>query len=227
VTPASRRAPVKTERGVLDALARLADPRVRDAMEPRYGIRAVKAWGIPMAKLLAVAKELGRDRALAAALWKSGWYEARIVAALIEDPGALTPAQMERWCQAFDNWGICDTVCFKLFDRSPHALAMAAKWCGREEEFVKRAGFALLASFALHDEAAPDSAFAPFFPRMERGAADERNFVKKGVSWALRAVATRSQGLRKESIALAKRLAESAEPAPRWVGKDVLRQIKN
>ena len=152
----------------------------------RFGITAAKAFGVSMANIQKVAKPLGRSHALAEALWKTGWYEARMLSSLVDEPERVTPAQMDRWCRDFDNWGICDTVCFKLFDRTPHALAKVTKWSASKEEFVRRAAFALLASLALHDKTSPDASFLKTLPMIERAATDGRNFVKKGVSWALR-----------------------------------------
>jgi 3-methyladenine DNA glycosylase AlkD len=137
----------------------------------------------------------------------------------------LTPAQMDRWCRDFDNWGVCDTVCFSLFDRSPHAWSRVEPWALSEKEFVRRAGFALLACLGVHDKAAGDEAFARCLPLIERGAGDDRNFVKKGVSWALRVLGRRSPALNASAVALAQRLAASPDPPARWVGKDALRDL--
>jgi 3-methyladenine DNA glycosylase AlkD len=134
---------------------------------------------------------------------------------------------MDRWARDFDNWGICDTVCFHLFDRTPHAWRKVEQWGRRREEFVKRAAFALLASVALHDKAADDAPFLRVLPLVERAAADERNFVKKGVSWALRGIGRRNERLNASSIDLARRLIESTEPAARWVGRDALRELRS
>jgi len=178
-----------------------------------------------MGAMQKVAKRLGKDHALAAALWETGWYEARTVAALVDDPALVTPAQMDRWCRDFDNWGICDTVCFCLFDRTPHAFRKVEKWASQRGEFVKRAAFALLASLALHDKRTGDGPFLECLPLIERAAGDGRNFVKKGVSWALRSVGRRSAAVHEESVVLAQRLAQSPDPAARWVGKDALRDL--
>jgi len=210
---------------VLATLKKLADKKTREEMGTRYGIHTKKAFGIPMAKMLKLSKELGRSHELALALWKTGWYEARMVACMVDEPGRVTPKQMDQWCKDFDNWGICDTVCFKLFDQVPMALEKAAKWAKSKEEFVKRGGFALLACVALHNKSLPDKPFLELLPLVETGAADERNFVKKGVSWALRGMAMRSAELRAEVLALSEQLAASDEAGKRWVGKDVLRQV--
>lgn len=172
------------------------------------------------------SEAMKRNHELALALWETGWYEARTVAVFIDEAELVTPAQMDRWCKDFDNWGICDTVCFKLFDQSPHAFGRVKKWAKSREEFVKRGAFALLACLALHDKEAEDELFAEYLPLIEKGAADDRNFVKKGVSWALRAMGMRGAGLRRDCLELAERLAASDEPGAKWVGKDALKDLK-
>jgi len=205
-------------------LERRGTKRNREGMA-RYAITAPKVFGVSMATMQALARELGRDHALAEALWQTGWYEARMLTAFVDEPERVTAAQMDRWARDFDNWAICDTLCFKLFDRTPHAWRKIHQWSTRREEFVKRAAFALLASVALHDKQAPDEPFLESLALIERAAEDERNFVKKGVSWALRAVGRRNQALNTAAIETARRLAGSAAPAPRWVGKDALREL--
>ncbi len=197
----------------------------RDEMLTRYGVTAPKSFGVSMAAIQQLAKRLGRDHGLAAALWATKWYEARMLAAFVDEPERVTSAQMDRWARDFDNWGICDTVCFKLFDRAPHAWSKVAPWCGRREEFVRRGGFALLASLALHDKAASDAAFLRALPLVNRAATDDRNFVKKGVSWALRSIGERNASLHAAAVELAGRLAASDHPSARWLGKDALRGL--
>ena len=153
----------------------------------RYGIVADRAFGVTVGTLLQLAKRLGKDHALAADLWKSGWYEARLLATMVDDPGQVTRKQMNAWAADFDNWGICDTACFHLFDRTPFAWEKARQWATSPREFVKRAGFAMMAGQAGHDKAAPDAQFLALMPLIEKGARDDRNFVMKGVNWALRA----------------------------------------
>ena len=191
----------------------------------RYGIKAARAFGVPMGALLSLRKRLGQNHALSLALWETGWYEARLLAALLGDPDRVTRRQMNAWAAGFENWADCDTVCFKLFDRSPFAWEKAPLWAKSPREFVKRGGFALMACLALHDKAADDESFLAFLPLIEKGARDERNFVKKAVSWALRAIGTRNAALNAVSVALAQRLALSEEAPCRWVGKDALRAL--
>ena len=218
---------VSTRRAVREALAYLERRSSRRNVEgmARYGIRARKVFGVPMAAMRVLARRLGRSHELAAALWATGWHEARILAAFVDEPERVTPAQMDRWCRAFDNWAICDSVCFHLFDRTPHAFRKIAQWSKRREEFVRRAAFALLASVALHDKSAGDEPFLRCLPLVERAAADERNFVKKGVSWGLRGIGHRSLELHAAAVELAKRLSASEQPAARWVGRDALRDL--
>ena len=222
---ANGRLPRSDAQSVLATLKRMANPRIRAEMKTRYGIVTKDAFGIKMSELQRVAKQLGRDHTLALALWDTGNYEARTVAAFVAEPERLTPALMDRWCRDFDNWGICDTVCFKLFDQSPHAFDKVALWARRKDEFQKRAAFALLACLALHNECAEDQVFIELLPLIETAATDERNFVKKGASWALRAIGVRSAGLKSAATALARRMAASEDSPSRWIGKDALRAL--
>jgi 3-methyladenine DNA glycosylase AlkD len=162
-----------------------------------------------MADIQSLARRLGRNHELAAALWETGWYEARLLAAYVAEPEHITPAQMDRWCRDFDNWGTCDTVCFVLFDRSPHAWRKVEQWSGRRDEFARRAAFALLASLALHDRGTADAPFERGLALIEDAATDERNFVKKAVSWALRSIDSRLPGTRRRAGPAKTRCASS------------------
>jgi len=223
---AGNTSPDATVGAVLTALEAQASQKIRDEMAPRYGIVTERAFGMPMAKMLAMAKGLGPNHDLAAALWDSGWYEARMVACMIEDPACVTPAQMDAWRRDFDNWGICDTVCFKLFDRTPYVFAKVAEWSGLNDELGKRAAFALLASAALHGKGG-EADYLGALPLVERAASDDRNFVKKGVSWALRAMGEKGSPTTKAAaLALARKLAASSHATERWIGKDALKSFE-
>lgn len=191
----------------------------------RFGIGAKNAIGVSMANIQRLAKILGRNHELAAALWKTGCYEARMLCAYVDEPAKVTAAQMDRWCRDFDNWAICDTLCFALFDRTQHAWSRVTPWSSKSGEFAKRAAFALLASLALHDKSAKDQLFIESLPLIERAASDDRNFVKKGVSWALRSIGRRNPELRAAAMPLVQQLAESAQSSERWIGKDALRDL--
>jgi 3-methyladenine DNA glycosylase AlkD len=209
---------------VIATLKRMANKKVRDGMA-RYGIPSDHALGIAVGSLRALAKKLGPSHELALSLWASGIYEARMLASFVGEPERLTPAQMDRFCRDFDNWAICDTMCFALFDRSPHALPKVEAWSTRKPEFEKRAAFALLASVALHSKAVSDTALLKTFSRIKRASNDERNFVKKGVSWALRSIGGRNLALHAAALELAQELAGSSDATERWVGKDAARDL--
>ena len=190
----------------------------------RFGIDAPGALGVSMANLQKIAKRLGRGHDLAAALWETGLYEARMLASLVDDPARVTPVQMDAWRADFDNWAIVDTVCFKLFDQSPHAFARVGAWAVLNDEFGRRAAFALLACLALHDKGSDERPYLEGLALIEAAASDDRNFVKKAVNWALRAIGLRdSPVLKAAALDTARRLAASPEPSARWVGKDAVR----
>ncbi len=198
----------------------------RDGMA-RYGLPSEKALGVPMVAIQKLGEQLGKNHALAAALWETDCYEARLLAAYVGEPDRLTSSQMESGCRTFDNWGVCDTMCFVLFDRTPKSWPKVASWSRQKSELVRRTGFALLACLALHDRSASDDRFLEHLPLIEEGAQDERNLVKKGVLWALRAIGGRNPVLQAAAIEVAQRLANQEESAPRWVGTTALRELKS
>jgi 3-methyladenine DNA glycosylase AlkD len=225
IRPMTPSATANDVRKILARLKRMGSRRNREGMA-RYGLVSKKAFGISVGALRSMAKQLGTSHELALALWRTGWYEARMLAVFVDDDAKVTPAQMDRWCRDFDNWGICDTACFALFDRTPHAYRKIRQWAPKREEFVRRAAFALLASVALHDKSADDRQFLACFPLIERAAVDDRNFVKKGVSWALRSVGSRNIALHRHGIALARKLAASPTSSARWIGRDTLADLQ-
>ncbi|HKO53910.1 MAG TPA: DNA alkylation repair protein [Polyangiaceae bacterium] len=216
--------PAKQVREILAALEALATKRDRENLA-RFGISAKSALGVSMANIQKLAKTLGQNHELAGALWDTGCYEARLLMAFVAEPGRVTPAQMERWCKEFDNWAVCDTLCFFLFDRVPHAWDKIRKWSGQSPEFVKRAAFALMASIAGHDKQAADAVFLEGLALIERAAKDDRNFVKKAVSWALRRIGRRNQALNRAAVALSARLASSPDASERWLGKGAHKEL--
>lgn len=211
---------------IVATLERMGSKKVRDGMA-RFAIPSDKAFGIPVGNLRAYAKRLGRNHELAAALWDAEWYEARMLACFLDDPEQVTPVQMDQWCRDFDNWAICDTACFHLFDKTPHSWRKIEQWAKKTGEFQKRAAFALLASVALHDKKATDEPFIESLHLTERASDDERNFVKKGVVWALRGIGSRNAALHAAAIAVAQRLSAANDPTPRWIGKTVLRELNS
>ena len=201
-----------------------ATKETRDGMA-RFGIPSTNALGVTVGDLRRYAKTIGKDHALSQRLWKTGVYEARFMAAFVDDPAAVTPAQMEAWARDFDSWAVCDTVCFALFDRTPHAWKKVHAWAGARPEFERRAAFALLWALSVHDKQAPDAPFLACLPLIEAGALDERDYVKKGVDMALRTLGKRNPKLRRAAIDLATRLRDSREGAQAWVGRSTLREL--
>lgn len=224
---------------LLDELRSMGSARDRAGMA-RYGINVADAFGVSVYELRKVAKRLGTDQPLSLALWKTGNHEARLLACFVDDPALVTPRQMEAWAADFDSWDLCDQATTSLFDLTEHAWAKAAAWARRDEEWVKRGGFALMAGLAVHDRAAADRAFARLLPLIERGAFDDRNFVRKAVNWALRNIGKRNLALHAEAVACAERIREAANEAAggerggdpgvraaRWVAADALRELRS
>ncbi len=194
----------------------------------RFGINSKNTLGISIPFLRSLAKKRGKDHQLAQQLWQTKIHEARLLAGFIDDPKLVTVKQMDAWAKDFDSWDICDQVCSNLFDRTPYAWKKANQWARDKREFVRRAGFVLMAALSVHDKQASDEDFLKFFPLVEKYSTDERNFVKKAVNWALRQMGKRKKSkLRKPALVLAKKLAASDNPAARWSGKDAVRELSN
>lgn len=211
---------------VLSRLKGLGSERNRLGMA-RFGIVSDKIFGVGTKPIFALRKEIGRNHALALKLWKTGWYEARALAFLIAEPAKVTPAMMNSWVKDLDNWAITDGVCLHLFADTPHGPSMALKWVKRKEEFVKRAGFVILAVRAVHDKKADDRTFLPYLKLIEKASKDERNGVKKGVNWTLRQIGKRSPMLHAAALPLAEKLAASEDPTARWIGSDAARELRS
>jgi len=186
-----------------------------------------KRLGVSVPEMRKIAKEVGRDHRLAQSLWKTGIAEAQIVAALIDDPAAVTSKQMDRWVKDFDSWDVCDQACLSLFDKSPLAWEKIPEWAERDEEFVKRAAFALVAGLAWHDKQAVDLSFVDLFPILMKGADDDRNYVKKAVSWAIRNIGKRNRKLNRAAVKLAKDIQRMDSKAARWVAADAIRGLQS
>jgi 3-methyladenine DNA glycosylase AlkD len=213
-------------RDVVRTLERLGDRSRLEGMA-RFGIDTTRAVGVTVTELRRFARDLGHDHELAAALWASGVHEARLLASLVDEPAMVSEAQMEAWVADLDSWDVCDGVCGNLFDRTPFALDKAVEWSTREPEFEKRAAFALMASAAVHRKDLPDAAFASLLPVIRAQAIDDRNYVKKAVSWALRQIGKRSPGLNSQAVRTAERIERIDSPAARWVARDALRELRS
>jgi 3-methyladenine DNA glycosylase AlkD len=193
----------------------------------RYGISTAGTLGVPVYVIRRMAKEAGLDHALAEQLWSSGIHEARILATLVDDPAKVTARQMDRWARDFDSWDVCDQACQNLFRYSPKAFAKAAQWAGAKQEFVRRAGFALMAGLASKASDAPDEQFAAFLPLIAEAAGDDRNMVKKAVNWALRQIGKRNRRLHQMAIAAAEEIRAQGSRSARWIAADALRELRN
>jgi 3-methyladenine DNA glycosylase AlkD len=213
-----------TASAVLARLRVLRDPRVR-ASQARFGLPIEKSLGLNAPTIQKLAREIGRNHRLAQELWDTGIHEARVLAFLIAEPAKLSEAQMERWARDFDSWGLVDGTCRYLFLYTPFAWKKAIAWSCRKEEFVKRAAFSLVAYLAIHDKQARDARFEMLLPIIRRESTDARNFVKKGVTWALRQIGKRNLRLNRAAIATAKQIRVLDSPAARWVAADALREL--
>jgi 3-methyladenine DNA glycosylase AlkD len=191
----------------------------------RFGIVSGKVLGVSAPAMRALARKIGKNHKLAGELWRTGIHEARFVASLVDVPAEVTQRQMESWAAEFDNWAVCDSVCGNLFDKTPWAYDKALAWTRRGEEFVKRAGFTMMACLAVHDKKAPDGRFLAFFPAIRREATDERNFVRKAVNWALRQIGKSRPGLWTRAIELAREIRLIDSKSARWIAADALREL--
>ena len=211
---------------VLHKMASLGSAR-GIAMMKHFGITGVKGFGLSAPKLHKLAKEIGRDHALAEELWRTGIHDAHHLAALVDEPARVTEEQMERWARDFNSWDVVDTCCRYLFLYTPFAWKKAMEWSRRKEEFVKRAAFSQMAYLAQHDKQAPDGKFIRLLPLLRHEATDERNFVRKAVNWALRQIGKRNRALNRQAIATGKQIRALNTRAARWIAADALRELQS
>lgn len=211
---------------IIAELKSRSDPSAAAGMA-RYGIASGRALGLSIPQLQELAQKIGIDSELADGLWSSAIHEARILACMVADPQQVCDAQLERWVAGFDSWDLCDQCCSRLFRKTAFARQKALEWAMRPEEFVKRAGFVLMAALAVHDKKAADRQFDPFFSRIQKEAIDNRNFVRKAVSWALRQIGKRNLSLNQKAIAVAEEIQQLDSKAARWVARDALRELQS
>jgi len=209
---------------VIEKLKSLYSPENVKGMA-RYGINPKDNLGISIYKLRAIAKEIGKDHELALQLWDSGIHDARLLAVFIEDPVRVTEEQMDSWAADFDSWDVCDQACTSLFDVTPLAWRKVVEWAERDEEFVKRGAFSLIAGLAVHDKKASDKKFERFFPLIKKHSIDDRNYVKKAVNWALRNIGKRNLGLNKQTIKLSEEILKIDSKSAKWIARDALREL--
>ena len=193
----------------------------------KYGIKTTHAYGVRMPELTRIAKVTGKDHELAEKLWQHAYTETRILACLLDDPKLVSEEQMERWALEFNSWDVCDQCCMKLFRKTPYAYNKINQWSMREEEFVKRASFTLIATLAVHDKKADDAQFEQLFPIIIRESTDDRNYVKKAVNWALRQIGKRNLNLNKKAIDVSINISEIDSKSAKWIAKDALKELKS
>ena len=209
---------------ILKKLKALSNPKAVEGMA-RFGINPENTYGVSIPDLRKIAKEAGKDHSLAQKLWASRIHEARILVSMIDEPTAVSEEQMERWVKDFDSWDVCDQCCMNLFEKTKFAYQKCVEWSSNKQEFVKRAGFALMARLAVSDKKAIDGQFVNFFPIIKRESVDNRNFVKKGVNWALRQIGKRNRNLNKMAIRTAKEIQEVDSKSSKWIASDALREL--
>jgi 3-methyladenine DNA glycosylase AlkD len=211
---------------IIERIKSLANPKNVAGMA-WFGINPTNTYGVSVPVLRKTARETGKDHELALELWASGIHEARLLACFIDRPDMVTEEQMESWVKDFNSWDVCDQCCSNLFDRTPAAHEKAVVWCEREEEFVRRAGFVLMACLAVHDKKADDRAFIKFLPLLKKYAADERNFVKKAVNWALRQIGKRNLNLNEMAVKTAGEIKQIDSKSARWIASDAIRELRS
>lgn len=211
---------------IIKYLESISDPDAASGMA-RYGIKSKLVYGVSIPNLRKMAKEIGKDHNLALKLWDHGARETMVLASMVDEPGKVTEEQMEDWVKGFDNWEVCDQCCMNLFEKTPYAYKKCLDWSSRKEEFVKRAGFVMMARLAVSDKEAGDEKFRDFFPIIKKGSTDERNFVKKSVNWALRQLGKRNGKLNAEAIETAKRIYEIDSRSARWTASHAIRELES
>jgi 3-methyladenine DNA glycosylase AlkD len=211
---------------ILKKLKSLSNPKNVAGMA-RFGINSKNTLGVSVPNLRKLAKTIGKDHKLAQRLWDSGIHEAKILASMIDDSKLVTEKQMDGWVGDFDSWDVCDQVCMNLFDKTSFAFEKATKWTKSSKEFVKRAGFSMMACLAWHDKKSNDKEFVKFFPIIKKESTDERNFVKKAVNWALRQIGKRNSKLNKEATKIAKEIQKIDSKTAKWIAKDSIKELES
>jgi len=215
-----------TKKDILKKLKDLANSKTAEGMA-KFGITSKKIYGVSIPNLRKIAKEIGTNHRLALEFWDEGIRETRILASMIDDPALVTEKQMEKWVKGFDSWEVCDQCCMNLFWQTPLAFEKAINWASRKEEFVKRAGFALMAILAWKDKEIRNKDFTKFFSVIKKESLDERNFVKKAVNWALRQIGKRNSNLSRKAISLAKEIQKIGSKSARWIASDAIKELES
>lgn len=211
---------------ILKKLKSMSNPKSKEGMA-QFGINTEKAFGISVADLRKLAKQIGKNHKLALELWNSGYHEARILASMIDEAGIISEKQMDAWAKDFNSWDLCDQCCLNLFNQSKFAYKKAIEWSSKNEEFVKRAGFSLMASLAFKSKKAGDFAFIRLLPIIKRESTDERNFVKKAVNWALRQIGKRNPNLNRKALKTAEEILKLDSKSAKWIATDAIRELES
>jgi 3-methyladenine DNA glycosylase AlkD len=213
-----------TKKEVIAQLKKHSNPKDKEGMA-RFGINSKYALGVRVPIMRNLAKKIGKNHKLAKDLWKTKIHEARILASMIDDPRMVGEKQMDNWVKEFNSWDLCDQCCSNLFNKLPISWQKVGEWTDRKEEFVRRAGFALIAYLACHDKKAKDKDFINFFPLIKKYSTDNRNFVKKAVNWALRQIGKRNSRLRDKAINLAREIQKIDSKIAKWIAKDAIKEL--
>jgi len=211
---------------IISELKKHSKPKDREGMA-RFGINPKYALGVRIPILRGLAKRIGKNHQLAAELWKTKIHEARILACMIDDPKIVAEKQLEEWVKEFNSWDLCDQCCMNLFDKMSLAWEKAVEWSKRKEEFIRRAGFSLMACLAWHDKKAKDRDFLIFFPIIKKYSTDERNLVRKAVNWALRQIGKKNKNLNKKAITIAKEIQKIDSKTAKWIANDAIRELSS
>jgi 3-methyladenine DNA glycosylase AlkD len=211
---------------IIRKLQRLSNPQAVAGMA-KYGIKPAKCYGVSIPNLRSMAKEIGTDHELALELWNSGIHEARILAGMIADPDMTTERLADAWVKDFDSWDVCDQCCMNLFENTKFAYSKAGEWSASDKEYIKRAGFVMMARLAVSDKNARDEKFLDFLPIIKKEAGDSRNYVQKAVNWALRQIGKRNAALNRKAIETAEEIQNMSMRSAKWIASDALRELKS
>jgi len=209
---------------IIKKLKSMKSPKDVEGMA-RFGINPKNNLGISIYKLRPLAKEIGRNHDRSLELWNSGIHDARLLAVFVEDPKKITSEQMDSWAEDFDSWDVCDQACTSLFDQNPISWKKVFEWAERDEEFVKRGAFSIIAGLSVHDKKASDEDFEKFLPIIKKHSIDERNYVKKAINWALRNIGKRNLNLNKKAIKTAEEIKKIDSKSARWIANDAIREL--
>lgn len=217
---------------IINKLKKKSNPKNVAGMA-RFGISSKNTLGVSVVTLRAIGKDIKKEtkdkdaiHKLALELWKTEIHEARILATIIDIPELVSENQADSWVKDLDSWDTCDQFCMNLMNRTSFAFKKVTDWANRDEEFVRRAGFALVAALTVRDKTATDKQFEKFFPLIKKYSTDERNFVRKAVNWALRQTGKRNKTLLPKAIKLAEEIEKIDSKSARWIAKDALRELR-